>query len=91
MAIMKQSRFAPAYEFAKDPKMTNDIEIVEKIVTPNYIKIKLNTKKFSFIDDVDKWCCATGCGKRVNTTSFAFKTDAELTMFTLKWNPQNGQ
>ncbi len=89
MAI-RQGKFVPytAYQFAKDTTMSNDIEIIEKIVTPNYIKIKLNTKNFNFIDKVDEWCYATGCGKRVNTTSFAFKTDAELMMFTLRWSPK---
>ena len=78
--------FAPA-KFADRNTMTTDLEIIEKVITPNYISIKINAKLFKYIDDVDKWCYATGCGKRININSFAFKTEAELMMFTLKWNP----
>lgn len=87
MAIQyARGNFAPR-QYAERETMTADLEILEKKITPNYISIKVSAKKFNQINLMDVWCYETGCGKRINMDSFAFKTEAELTMFTLKWNP----
>lgn len=63
--------------------------VIDKVErTPSYIMLKLNRKDqlcYKNASEAEKWCQQTGCGKRVNQWSFAFKSKSELTMFTLKW------
>ena len=63
--------------------------VIDKVErTPSYIMVKLDRKDtlgYKNSDEAEKWCQQTGCGKRVNPWSFAFKSESELTMFTLKW------
>jgi len=63
------------------------LTVMEKRVTDNYTMLKLSVSPQLGFHDIEMWCISTGCGKRVSRTSFAFKTDAELTMFTLRWSP----
>jgi hypothetical protein len=60
------------------------IDIVETRETEYYTILKLR-EDWSTIKDIEIWCSQTGCGKRVNYHSFAFKNEAELTMFRLRW------
>jgi len=36
-------------------------------------------------DNMTDWCLAHQCGKKVAIRRYAFKTEAELTMFRLRW------
>jgi hypothetical protein len=59
----------------------------EVIKREYYTLIRLaKTENQQEMVDVEKWCFKMQCGKRVNrTTTFIFKTDAEITMFRLRW------
>jgi len=37
------------------------------------------------MDPVQKWCEEHRCGTRMSFDIFKFKTDADITMFLLKW------
>jgi hypothetical protein len=37
------------------------------------------------IYNISQWCRATGCGKQVNFRQISFKSEAELTMFLMRW------
>lgn len=55
--------------------------------TANYTLVRLDRSlsQTDTIKELERWCVKHECGKRVNLWSFAFKTEAELTMFRLKW------
>jgi len=38
------------------------------------------------MDPIQHWSWDTGIGKRMSFNTFTFKTDAEITMFLLKWS-----
>lgn len=59
--------------------------IVDKISTPNYIKITISSD-WGEIDKICKWCVEHQCGKQVSIRQFAFKKEEELTMFQLRWS-----
>lgn len=40
----------------------------------------------TFMEAMQSWCEETGCGRRTAYDIFEFKTEAERTMFTLKWS-----
>ena len=64
------------------------MEITETKVTPSYILVRFDPRTEDYhktIRAMEWWCYQTQCGKRVNMTSFAFKTEAELMLFKLKW------
>lgn len=63
------------------------MQIVEKLVTPNYIKVTFARMPRDEISDLNKWCQQRHCGKQINFRSFAFKTEQEFLMFILVWNP----
>jgi hypothetical protein len=73
--------------FVNTVRPSEGLIVTEKRVTDNYTMLKLLVSPQLGFHDIEMWCITTGCGKRVNRTSFAFKTDAELTMFTLRWAP----
>jgi len=56
--------------------------------TENYIKVRFDRSgytEYKMWNQVMLWCEKTDCGKRVNYNSFAFKTEAEYMMFSLRW------
>lgn len=55
--------------------------------TPNYTLVRMSRQwsQRETLSELEKWCIQCQCGKRVNTFSFAFKTEEELTMFKLRW------
>ena len=64
--------------------------VEEEIHTKNYIKIRTKSEIDDTVpgktrNDMEKWCIRNQCGKRVSMFHFAFKTDAEYTMFKLRW------
>jgi hypothetical protein len=88
MAIMigQRGSWVRASDAMPVSSFTGTLTVVEKTITPNYTMLKFSrADMFKIIP----WCEETGCGKVVNRTSIAFKTAAEITMFTLKWSPRN--
>ncbi len=61
------------------------MKVKEITRTPNYIMVKMDPQGLMELREAGRWCSICQCGKQVNRWSFAFKTDAELTMFTLRW------
>jgi len=60
---------------------------------PNYIKVRISSwvsgnDANHELDIAESWCREVECGKRINRWSFAFKTDAEFTMFALRWQTE---
>ena len=39
----------------------------------------------SDMDPIQQWCIEHNCGTRMAFDMFKFKTDADITMFLLKW------
>lgn len=60
------------------------VVIKETVKRDSYTMLKLQ-EPTERLREIERWCYQTGCGKRVNLTSFSFSTDEELTMFRLKW------
>jgi hypothetical protein len=52
----------------------------------NYTWVRMYDHKL--VPLISKWCRETECGKQVNTHTFSFKNEKELTMFNLKWSGQ---
>jgi hypothetical protein len=71
---------------APTPPGPGEVVVAEKTVTPNYTMLKMAQGSW-MLHEIECWCAATGAGKRVNAKSFAFKTEADLMMFILRWNP----
>lgn len=61
------------------------MKIVEREVSESgIIKIRVDAK-WDETGEIDRWCREHQCGKLVALKRFAFRTEEELTMFTLKW------
>ena len=39
----------------------------------------------SYLDEIQKWCEETKCGKRMSFDVFSFKNEKEYMMFVLRW------
>lgn len=66
--------------------MANGIKVDRIERRAQYTLVRIGpTIRFEQLRDIERWCYQTQCGKRVNINSFAFRDDAELTMFQLKW------
>jgi hypothetical protein len=37
------------------------------------------------LDPIQLWCAKNSCGRRTSFEQFRFRTEAEVTMFLLKW------
>lgn len=40
----------------------------------------------ALVEDMQSWCEETRCGRRTAYNIFEFKTEAERTMFTVRWS-----
>jgi hypothetical protein len=61
-----------------------NMKILETRTGSNYIMIRVDADEPAK-REAAYWCHIAQCGKRVNTKSFSFHSNAELTMFTLRW------
>jgi hypothetical protein len=88
MAILSRPTFRPVQNRSlPNPKAESAVAINEKTITPNYVKLRVSTREWGGMEDIEMWCQETGCGKRVNQHCFAFKDEGSLMMFMLKWAP----
>jgi hypothetical protein len=60
------------------------MKILDTRTGSNYIMIRVDGEPAEK-RQAENWCIMASCGKRVNLKSFAFRTNAELTMFSLRW------
>jgi hypothetical protein len=70
------------YVYAKSDKFAfSDIEY-----RANYIFCRIDKNiSHSVTSEIELWCAENSCGKRVSLNHFSFKTEDELTAFTLRW------
>jgi hypothetical protein len=66
------------------------MRITDTYKTKDYIRIRVEYsdiwgQRSAEAKAIEKWCIDCQCGKRVNPWSYAFKNEAELTMFRLRW------
>lgn len=47
------------------------------------ITLQLDNKERN---EIDRWCLRHQCGKPVSRNQFTFNTEAEITMFLLRWD-----
>jgi hypothetical protein len=52
-------------------------------IQPRGFEVGINEQD---IDPIQQWCEENNCGKRVSFDTFQFKTNAQKTMFLLKWS-----
>ena len=61
-----------------------------KIVYQAYAESDYSNPGYGLTDDdmdvVQKWCVEHDCGKRLSFDLFQFRTEAEVTMFMLRWS-----
>lgn len=89
MAQLLTPSFKPAYSSNRNVRKNTEalVTINEKCTTPNYVKLRISTREWHVMQEIEMWCYETGCGKRVNQNSFAFKDEGALMMFMMKWAP----